>query len=89
MQGIRIGIREFRENLAGYLLSSKPVTITRHGEPIGYVVPVRRRPTKTQLETLHEAGEKIDAMLAEAGVTEDELVRDFRKLRRERRKAKA
>jgi hypothetical protein len=29
--------REFRENLAGYLESDKPLAITRHGETLGFL----------------------------------------------------
>jgi hypothetical protein len=35
MESVKIGIREFRENLAGYLESDKPLAITRHGETLG------------------------------------------------------
>jgi hypothetical protein len=37
MEPITVGIREFRENLAEYLLESNaPVAITRHGDTIGF-----------------------------------------------------
>jgi len=32
---MKISMREFRENLAGYLESSTPFAITRHGETLG------------------------------------------------------
>ena len=35
MQTTKVGIREFRENLADYLESKTPVAITRHGATIG------------------------------------------------------
>jgi hypothetical protein len=35
METEKIGIREFRENLAGYLDSGKPLANTRHGEEDG------------------------------------------------------
>jgi hypothetical protein len=34
METEKIGMREFRENLAGYLESGKPLAITRHGETL-------------------------------------------------------
>ena len=41
---LKVGIREFRENLANYLLQSdKPVAITRHGDTVGYYLPARRK----------------------------------------------
>jgi hypothetical protein len=32
----KIGMREFRENLAGYLEGGRPLAITRHGETLGF-----------------------------------------------------
>ena len=34
MKTEKIGIREFRENLAGYLESGNPLAIIRHGETL-------------------------------------------------------
>src|SRR5271169_4914398 len=44
-----VGIREFRDNLATYLLESDgPVAITRHGDTIGYYLPRRRKRTEAE-----------------------------------------
>jgi hypothetical protein len=44
MEPITVGIREFRENLAAYLLESDaPAAITRHGDTIGYFIPARHK----------------------------------------------
>ena len=85
MQTTKVGIREFRENLAEYLESKKPVAITRHGTTIGIFVPTRPRPSEADLEAYRLAGEKVQQMIAEAGTTEEELVADFKRLRKERR----
>jgi len=81
----RVGIREFRENLTGYLESPKPVAITRHGETIGFFVPARRRPEEADLEALRRAGEKLAALLDRSGASEEELVSEFKTLRKARR----
>jgi antitoxin (DNA-binding transcriptional repressor) of toxin-antitoxin stability system len=78
----RVGIREFRENLSGYLESTEPIAITRHGETIGFFLPTRKRPAEADLEALRRAGEKLDALLQDSGVGEDELVERFKKLRK-------
>ena len=83
-----IGIREFREKLSSFLESSTPVAITRHGETVGFYIPVRRKQKDADLDALRRAGEQLDALIAAAGTTEDELVADFRGLRRQARKAK-
>ena len=44
MGTLKVGIREFREKLASYLLDTDvPVAITRHGDTIGYYIPARRK----------------------------------------------
>jgi antitoxin (DNA-binding transcriptional repressor) of toxin-antitoxin stability system len=88
MEVTKIGIREFRENLATYLESKTPVAITRHGTTIGVYVPTRPKPTQADLEALRVAGEKMQELIAAAGASEDELVADFKRHRRERRARK-
>ena len=89
MQTAKVGIREFRENLSSFLESRTPVAITRHGTTIGVYLPTRPRPSQAELEALRAAGEQLDAMIATAGANEEELVADFKKLRRENRRKKA
>ncbi len=89
MEVTRIGVREFRENLAAYLESKTPVAITRHGTTIGVYVPTQPSPSQADLEALRVAGEKMQELIAAAGTTEDELVADFKRLRRERRARKS
>jgi hypothetical protein len=84
MQALKVGIREFRENLSSYLESKTPVAITRHGATIGIYVPAKPRPSEADLAALRTAGEKMQALIAAAGTTEDEIITDFRKLRRKR-----
>jgi antitoxin (DNA-binding transcriptional repressor) of toxin-antitoxin stability system len=80
-----VGIREFRENLSGFLESPKPVAITRHGETIGFYVPAHQRPNEADLEALRRAGEQLSALLARSGVSEEVLVSEFKSLRKTRR----
>ena len=89
MQTTKVGIREFRENLSSYLESKTPVAITRHGATIGVYLPTRPKPSQADLEALRAAGEKLDAMIAAAGSSEEELMEDFKRLRRASRKPKA
>jgi PHD/YefM family antitoxin component YafN of YafNO toxin-antitoxin module len=86
METQKVGIREFRDNLATYLLESdKALAITRHGDTIGYYLPARRKPSDAEIEALRKAGERMDEMMKAAGVTEDEFVEDFKRLRKEER----
>jgi antitoxin (DNA-binding transcriptional repressor) of toxin-antitoxin stability system len=81
----RVGIREFREKLSGFLESPTPVAITRHGETIGFFVPTRKRPAEADLEALRRAGARLDALISASGATEDEPVSEFKALRKARR----
>jgi antitoxin (DNA-binding transcriptional repressor) of toxin-antitoxin stability system len=83
-----VGIREFRERLSSFLESTTPVAITRHGETVGFYIPARRKRSEADLDALRRAGEQLDSLIAAAGATEDELVEDFKELRRAARKAK-
>jgi hypothetical protein len=88
MQTTKVGIREFRENLADYLESKTPVAITRHGTTIGIYVPTKPKPSQADLEALRVAGEKMQELIAAAGTTEDDILADFKARRRERRAKK-
>jgi PHD/YefM family antitoxin component YafN of YafNO toxin-antitoxin module len=87
METQKVGIREFRDNLATYLLESdKAFAITRHGDTIGYYLPARRKRTEAEKEALREAGERMQKMMEASGVTEDEIIEDFKQLRKAGRK---
>ena len=88
MQATKVGIREFRENLSSFLESKTPIAITRHGATIGIYLPTRPKPSQADLEALRAAGEKLDAMIAAAGTSGEELMEDFKRLRQESRKQK-
>jgi antitoxin (DNA-binding transcriptional repressor) of toxin-antitoxin stability system len=89
MAATKVGIREFRENLSNYLESKTPVAITRHGATIGVYLPTRPKPSQADLEAFRVAGEKMQALIAEAGTSEEELMEDFKKLRREHKVRKS
>ena len=74
----KVGVKEFRANLPTYLESVEPVTITRHGETIGYYIPAHRGRDQAELDALKVAAGRLDAMLTDLGLSEDEIVADFR-----------
>jgi antitoxin (DNA-binding transcriptional repressor) of toxin-antitoxin stability system len=77
----KIGIREFRNNFAKYLSATEPVAIMRHGQTVGYFLPTHKNPEQAELESLKVAAAKLDQLLADKGITEEELVEEFRLLR--------
>ena len=87
MDQVTVGIREFRENLAAYLLETDaPVAITRHGDTIGYYIPARRKRTETERAALQVAATRLEELLAAKGLAEDDVVADFKRWRAGRRR---
>ena len=87
METLKVGIREFREKLANYLLQSdKPLAITRHGDTVGYYLPARRRRSEAERTALKEAAARLQEMLAAEGISEAELIADFERWRAGRRR---
>lgn len=87
MEATRVGIREFRDKLASFLLESDaPVAITRHGDTVGYYIPARRRRSESEKDALRQVATRMQGMLAAEGITEDEVLADFKKWRAGRRK---
>ena len=82
---VRVGIRELRDKLASYVESTVPIEVTRHGQTIGFYVPVHKRPGQAEREALLEAGRRMQAELARLGLTEEELAADFKRWRKARR----
>jgi len=79
MGTVKVGIREFREKLATYLLESQvPVTITRHGDTVGYYIPARRKRSMAERAVLKEAAGRLQELLRAEGVSEEEILKDFR-----------
>jgi PHD/YefM family antitoxin component YafN of YafNO toxin-antitoxin module len=75
-------MRKFRQHLYKYTKQNrKPLALTSNGETIGYYIPAAAYPQKKDLDSLREAVTKLSAMLAEKGLTEDDIVADFQELR--------
>ena len=77
----KVSIREFRSHLAQYAGANSPIAITRHGETVGYYIPARPSPDKAEIDALKEAASRLDSLLAQAGVSEEDMLTEFRKLR--------
>ncbi len=88
METEKIGMREFRENLAGYLEGGKPLAITRHGETLGFFIPAQKRSRKAEVEAMRAAAKDLDAMNAAWGASEDELMQEYKEIRRVSRERK-
>ena len=88
METEKIGMREFRENLAGYLEGGRPLAITRHGETLGFFIPTQKRERKAEVEAMRAVAKELDSMIAAWGASEDELMREYQEIRRTSREKK-
>jgi hypothetical protein len=77
-----ITLDEFHTNLDKYTKQiSEPIAITSQDVTVGYYIPTHSAPQKQNLINLLETVHKIVILLKEKGVTEDDIIADFRKLR--------
>ena len=88
MGTVKVGIRDFRENLAGYLESNEPLAIMRHGETIGYYIPARKHDRDAEIAAMRAAAKDLDEMIASWGLTEEELMQEYNEIKRAAREKK-
>jgi len=88
METVKIGMREFRENLAGYLEAGTPLAIMRHGETLGFFIPAQKRSRKAELEAMRAAAKDLDGMIASWGAGEEKSMEEYKEIRRAAREKK-
>ena len=88
METEKIGIREFRENLSGYLEGGRPFAITRHGETLGFFIPAQKRDKRAELDAMRAAAKELDSMIASWGASEEELMSEYKTIQRNARETK-
>lgn len=81
MEATKVGIREFRADLAQYIAASSPVAVTRHGQTVGYFIPVHGH-AEADLLALKKASDSLDKLLSAQGVDVEDIVSDFKKARK-------
>ncbi|MFP5233313.1 MAG: type II toxin-antitoxin system Phd/YefM family antitoxin [Acidobacteriota bacterium] len=81
MPATKVGVREFREQIARFLESDAPVAVTRRGETLGVYVPTPRRPVKSADQAeIRAAADRLAAALSDED--EEQIVAEFKKARR-------
>jgi antitoxin (DNA-binding transcriptional repressor) of toxin-antitoxin stability system len=81
MDTLKVGIREFRSDLAEYIASSTPVAITRHGQTVGYFIPTQGQ-MEADVAALKKASQTLDKLLAQQGIDTETILSDFKAQRR-------
>jgi len=82
MEATKVGIREFRAGMAEFIASSKPVAVTRHGHTIGYFIPTHGQ-GDADIAALKKASKTLDRLLAAQSINVEELVTDFKAVRKQ------
>lgn len=85
METEKVGMREFRDNLASYLEGGRPLAITRRGQTLGFFIPAHKRNRKAEIAAMRSAAAELDAMIENWGASEEELMAEVKALRRAER----
>ena len=80
----RIGVREFRDQATSLLASDETLIIERHGETIGFYVPITAKDRREGRNALGRLGPLVDDVIARSSIDEDEFVREITPKRRGR-----
>lgn len=81
MEATKVGIREFRADLAEYIASSTPVAVTRHGHTVGYFIPTQGQ-VDAEVAALKKASETLHRLLEARSIDVDEVVAEFKVARK-------
>jgi len=79
-----VGVREFRDQATKMMGAGETLVIERHGEPIGFFVPISAKDRRAGRKALGRLGDAVENLLAETGLDEDELVSEVTRPRRNR-----
>jgi len=80
-----VELQEFQANLHKYTTPpQQSIVVTSNGKAVGYFISAQESLSKDQLETLEKSHNKLTKMLEESGVTEEEIVTEFKTLRKEK-----
>ncbi len=81
METMKVGIREFRADLAEYIASSTPVAVTRHGQTVGYFIPTQGQ-IEADIVALKKASKTLDELLEAQAVDVESVIADFKDIRK-------
>ena len=79
-----IGVREFRDQASSILAGGETLVIERHGEPIGFFVPIAAIDRQAGRKALGRLAGLVDDVITRSGLDEDELVHEISPKRRTR-----
>jgi hypothetical protein len=98
-----VEFHEFRESFEVYLQSGDTIAVMQNGQQVGTFIPLKPPPVEAtgsvlskaaiseevvaRLAAFDKSAARLDTILEEHGITEDEVIEEFERLRRESRQA--
>ena len=83
METTKVGIREFRADIAEYIASNKPIAITRHGQTVGFFIPTHSY-AEADVAALKKASATLARLLAAKSVDVDAVVDELKSVRKKK-----
>lgn len=77
----KIGVREFRSELPKYIYGETPVEVVRHGHTVGFYFPVKQESKSADIAVLQAIAKQFEYLLSQKGVSEDDIIVEFRQMR--------
>ena len=77
-----VGVREFRDQATTIMAAGETLVIERHGEPIGFFVPITAKDRRAGRATLGRLGKLVADVMTRTGLDEDDLVHEVSGKRR-------
>ena len=77
----KIGVREFRSDFPKYIYGETPVEVVRHGHTIGFYFPIKQGSKSANIAALQAVANQFEYLLSQKGLSEDDIVREFRQMR--------
>jgi len=65
-----------------------PTQVSRHGETLGFYIPAQKKSRKAEVDAMRAAARELDAMIASWGTSEDDLIQEYKEIRRASREKK-
>ena len=80
-------VREFRDQATGFLRSKDPILVTRRGRVAGifFPCPGQSIPLELKREMFAMLSDAVARQIKKRGLTEEEILADFGRWRKERR----
>lgn len=73
----KVGIRQFRAELAQFLASGTPVAVARYGQIVGYFIPTQGQ-LEANIAAFKKAGQTFGQILGAQGVDISPMMADFK-----------